>query len=107
MRSGQLRHRITVQQYTETRDDFGAVVETWADFAANVPAFVKPVASSDKWTGQQTTQQITHEIKMRYLSGVKSEMRVLYGSRVFDISAPPINWQERNMELTLLCTERL
>jgi hypothetical protein len=32
-------------------------------------------------------------------------MRVLFGERVFSIVSPPINFQEKNIELQILCKE--
>lgn len=107
MRSGSLRHRIDIQQKNETQDDFGSPVETWTDLYSSVPANVRPVSSADKFAAQQINPQISHEVKIRYIAGLTTEMRIMFGSRVFEIAAPPINWQERYRELSIMCVERV
>ena len=42
---------------------------------------------------------------MRYQSGVDSTMRIKFGSRIFEIISPPINFEERNQEMNLLIRE--
>ena len=49
--------------------------------------------------------EISHRIYMRYQSGVDSTMRVLFGNRIFEITSPPINYQEKNYEIQLLVRE--
>lgn len=105
MNSGKLRHRIEIQQKTATQDTFGAPVDTWAEFAT-VWAEIKPASSTDRVAfNQATAPETTHKVNIRYLAGVTSDMRVMFGSRVFEITAPPLNWDERNKELTLMCRE--
>jgi len=105
MRSGTLRHHIQIQQKTTAQDSFGAPVETWAVFAT-VWAEIKPASSTDRAAfNQATAPETTHKVNIRYLAGVTSAMRVMFDSRVFEIIAPPLNWDERNRELTLMCRE--
>lgn len=84
MRAGRLRHRVTIQQVTRTRDGFGQPVESWSAFAT-VWAAVEP---------------------LRYLASVLPSMRVLFGSRVFRIEAIKDS-AERNVQMELMCVEVL
>lgn len=43
IKAGQLRHRITLQVSTTTRDDYGGTIQTWAD-VATVWASVDPLS---------------------------------------------------------------
>ena len=105
MRAGRLRHRITIQQVTEGQDETGAVTETWNEFAT-VWADMEPIAGKEYFAAKQTMAETTHRIRIRYLSGVVPKMRVLFGSRTFDITEI-INYRERNVELHLMTTEAL
>jgi SPP1 family predicted phage head-tail adaptor len=51
---------------------------------------------------------MTHRIFVRFNPTLKinSSMRILFGDRIFDIISPPINFQEKNIELSILCKER-
>ena len=106
MDAGRLNKRITIQQLTAgspAQDTFGAPSESWETFA-QVWAEIKPIQGREFWAQQQVQSEITHQVTIRYLSGVTSKMRVLYGSRVMSISNV-INVDEKNAEMQLMCTE--
>ena len=50
MEAGQLRHRVTIQQATETTDGFGGVTQAWATFAT-VWAAVEPLTGREYLQG--------------------------------------------------------
>lgn len=103
MRIGNLRHKITIQENTPTPDGMGSSTASWSAFAA-VWAAVWPIAATERVKNQAVEHEITHRIRVRYLAGVKSDMRILFGDRVFEITAI-INSCERNKTLDLLCNE--
>ena len=103
MRAGTLRHRIIIQSGTEARDAYGAVTVTWGTFAT-VWARVEPLSGKETYVAQTIKAETAHKITIRYLSGVLAKMRVLFGTRTFDIKQI-INWEERNKELALIATE--
>jgi SPP1 family predicted phage head-tail adaptor len=105
MKIGKLRHRITIEQVTETQDTDGSVVETWAVFAT-IQASIEPISGREYFAAQSTQADVTHRIRLRYLSGVTPKMRVNYSSRIFDILSV-INVNERNRELQLMCRESI
>lgn len=107
MRAGRLRQRITIEQVTgEMRDGRGELTKTWGAFASNIPAAVMPLRGREFFQGHQDNRELTHKIILRYLSGVTAKMRVNYGGRYFYIVSPPINVEEKNRELNLMCVER-
>lgn len=103
MKIGKLRHRITLQEYTSSRDSFGAEVETWSD-TATVWASIEPLSGREYFAAQQVNAEISTKITLRYRSSVKPTMRVLYEGRVYEILSV-INAGERNRELILICKE--
>ena len=105
MRTGRLRHRVKIQHYTESQNAFGEATKAWTDYAT-VWAAVEPVRGREFWESQQVNAEITTKITMRYLAGVKPKMRVLYGTRIFEIDSA-INVDERNRELQLLVMENI
>lgn len=104
MKTGNLRYRVTLQQFTQIDDGGGGHTEGWADVAA-VWASVDPLIGKERYEAQQIQATLSHKIKMRYRAGVKPSMRVLFGVRVFNILSPPIDPEERHRELHLLCEE--
>ena len=105
MRAGRLRHRVTIQNYTESQNTFGETTKTWADYAT-IWAAIEPVKGREFWESQQVNAEITTKITMRYLAGVKPKMRVLDDNRIFEIDSV-INVDERNRELQLLVKENV
>lgn len=98
-RRGHYPHRITIQSATTTRNDYGDEVETWADFVTRW-ANVKPLRGTERWTAQQVQPDITHEIYMRYVAGVTSDMRVVFKGRTINLKEV-VNVEEKNVELYL------
>jgi len=103
MRAGRLRHKVTIQDYTESQNTFGEVTKNWTDYAT-VWAAVEPVKGREFWESQQINAEITTKVTLRYLAGVKPKMRILYDTRIFEIDSV-INVDERNRELQLLVKE--
>jgi SPP1 family predicted phage head-tail adaptor len=103
MRIGKLRHRITIEQVTETQDANGTPIETWSCYAT-VQASIEPISGREYFDSQMVQADITHRIYCRYLAGVIPKMRVKFQSRTMDIRSV-INTKERNAELQLMCSE--
>lgn len=105
MKIGKLRHWITIQSYTPTRDSFGAEVEHWQD-VMKVWASVEPLTGKEYFAAQEVNAEVSVKVIMRYSPGIQPEMRVIFGARVFEILAV-MNTEERNKQLILLCKEVL
>lgn len=108
MRAGALRHRVTLQSPSGTRDAVGERVTTWVNVAENVPADVEPIAGREELAAAQRQATSSHIVHLRYgspWSAIDASWRVLFGERVLTIDAPPKNIGERNRELMLTCSE--
>lgn len=103
MNAGQLRHRVTIQQLTRVEDEGGGHEENWAD-VATVWAAIKPMRGSERYEAQQVQSTLTHKVTIRYRAGIKPQMRILYGNRIFEVEAV-IDVDERHKWLELLCSE--
>jgi len=105
VRIGDLDHRIKLQTATRASDGAGGSTVTWSD-TATVWASVEPVSGREPYVAQQLQGQVSHKVVIRYRSGVTHGMRVLFGTRTFDVQAV-LNGKERNESLTLYCQEQL
>lgn len=104
MRAGNLCNRVIIQQTTESRDSStGSVINTWGTFAT-VWAAVEPISGREYFSSQQVNSEITARIRIRYLPGVTSKMRISYDSRLFDIQSV-IDIDEQHRELHFMCKE--
>lgn len=100
---GRLRHRVTIQDYTSSRDSFGAETKEWNDFAI-VSASVEPLSGKELFAAQQLHAETTTMIVMRYCEGLNTSMRVLFKSKEYDILHVS-NKEERDIAMYLLCKE--
>ena len=105
MQAGWLRHRITIQKLTETRSASGAVVNSWSTHVS-AWASIEPLKGQEYLAAKAQDASVDLRVRMRYQAGVTQKMRVLYGSRVFEIVSV-INSLEKNKELQLMCKELL
>lgn len=103
MRSGNLKHKIVIESYAETKNAVGEVTKEWSEFATTYSSIV-PLSGNEKFSSNEVHAEVTHKIEMRFISGVLPKMRVVYGSRNFDIKSA-INIREQNRTLYLMCSE--
>lgn len=106
MQAGTLDQRVDIQSRTDTRDAvYGQPQASWSNFATDIPANVmqrevgtpEPVVTAQ----QQTVLRIF--LRMRYVPGVLSTMRVKHGTRYYQIQS--VITVGRNEETRLTCTE--
>lgn len=102
MRAGRLCHKITIQESTVSNVG-GESTHSWATYKT-AWASIHPARGDESWRSDQRFAEVTHEVRMRYQSGITPKMRILWGSRVFDIKYA-INVEERDRELRLMCIE--
>ncbi len=106
MRTGLLRHRVTIQKPISTaKGDDGAPIITW-EKVLDTWASVEPLSGREYFDAQQVNADVTHKASMRYRSGIDSTMRILLGSRLLLILAV-LNTEERSRELVLMCREEV
>lgn len=103
MEAGSLRHQITIQQKSTSRDAIGGVIDVWTTFVT-VRAAVEPIRGREYFAAQQVHAEVSHRIRMRYRAGITPRMQVTLGSRTFQIETV-INVQEQDRELHLMVVE--
>ena len=99
-----LRHRVTIETPVRTNDGAGGAIVVWTS-VAEVWAAIWPTSGSEGFTLDRTEGSVSHEIWLRFRSDVKPEMRLTFGTRVFDIRAS-IDPQDRGHWLKCLVRER-
>jgi SPP1 family predicted phage head-tail adaptor len=106
--AGKYRHIVTFQRLLENQNTYGEVAKdleaNWI-FAFKARVGIFPISGKDILTEEVRKGEITHKILMRYTKNVDSSMRILFGNRIFEIVSPPVNFQEMNLEMQLLCRE--
>lgn len=83
---GKMRHRITIQSLTATRDAVtGEQLETWATYLADVPAMVVSVSGKEYLSASAEQAGITARVTVRWDSGITAAMRIVWDGRTYVI----------------------
>lgn len=102
MRLGEMRHRISLQVKTITKAE-GIPQENWITLVT-VWASITNISGKEYFQAASVQSEITTRIQIRYRPEITPAMRVLYGSRLFNILSV-IDKDERHHELELMCKE--
>jgi SPP1 family predicted phage head-tail adaptor len=107
---GKYRNIITIQRIIgENRNNLGEIDEenpfNWEN-VITLRAGIFPISGKEVLTIEYANADMTHRVQFRWIPiPIDSTMRILFGNRIFRITAPPINYQERNVEYQLYCRE--
>lgn len=85
-RTGQLRHRITILEYSSEPDGKGGVTSTWAQ-VATVWALIVPTGGAEAVTGGTIQSQVRYRIIVRDNAQIHPRQRIEWRSKVMDIRA--------------------
>jgi len=107
MRAGRLRHRVTIQRYTVTQNDYGEEVESWTTHATRWAA-VEPLTGREYFDAQQMTAEVSLRVRVRHDStteALTARDRISHDGRTLEIVSPPMRIKERGKEIHLMCRE--
>lgn len=105
MKAGKLRHLVEIQQLVEVPNEYGELEETYVKYA-DAYAEIRPLLGRENFAEKQLTSEQTHKIKMRFIPGVTASMRVIHGTKIYELIGYPVNWEERNIFLTFNAEEK-
>ncbi|MGF6958000.1 phage head closure protein [Paraburkholderia youngii] len=85
--AGGLEQRVTIQRPDVVRESSGEpVVDQWLD-VATVWADITPVKGREWLASAEFRPNVTNRIRIRWLDGIDTTMRVVWGATIFDIEA--------------------
>lgn len=103
MQSGPMRDRVTLQVNTPTKDALGGLVDSWGIVDTRW-SNVKPMTGKEYFSAERVQSEVTHEIRMRYYSGLTTAHRIKFGTRIFNILSI-LSPDEQGREHLLMCKE--
>jgi len=106
LKAGELRDYVQLQKPTYTKDDAGAELPTAYVTQSSVYAKIDPLSDSMSALAGQVFGSISHRITIRHYSAIKSDWRILYGTREFYLVGPPRDVENRHVYMELRCSER-
>lgn len=104
MRSGTLKHKVIVQQGSESKDGHAEVKHTWIPFCST-HAELKPLRGTEFFALHEKNFDADYKAVLRYIPGITQNMRIKFGERIFKFVAPPINVDEANKTWEIMCKE--
>jgi SPP1 family predicted phage head-tail adaptor len=100
---GELRHKIIFQKLENTQNNYGEPTEIWSE-VFTTKAAIYPISGKEFYAAETVNSEVSHKVNIRYKKGLSPNMRVKFGERLFSIISI-INFQERNVELQIMCKE--
>jgi head-tail adaptor len=104
LRLGRMRNLVTLQSNTPSQDTIGGTVDSWATFA-EWWCELSMVSGGEAFRGRAVHASADTVAVGRYLPEVTAQMRLVHGSRTFDVLSVN-NVDERGIELRLALRER-
>lgn len=84
MQAGRLRHQVTLQQKSVSRDEFGAEVETWATVAA-IWAELEPYSLRERLTMRRQAGESVVGFRVRAPLAISVGKRLVFDGANYDV----------------------
>lgn len=105
MEAGQLTEYISFQCAVATLDAYGEETKTWTTYADGW-AKIETLTTAARLVLKQLVVDATHRLTTRYVGGVLTTDRILWGERILDIVSV-IDSDQRHEMLVIECKESL
>jgi SPP1 family predicted phage head-tail adaptor len=98
IRSGKLDRQITLMRKTETVSESGAVTAAWTEIAT-VRAELVQQSADEYLAGFGAAEQGALIFRIRYIAGITTADRLIFGGEAFDIDQIAELGRRRGLEL--------
>lgn len=102
--AGRLRNRIDIVELLPVQDSTGGQSLSAVMIYSNVWASIEALSGTEKFAAHEFVSLVSHQIVIRYQTGINSGMQVWFNDRTFQIESV-LNPDERTKMLILLCIE--
>lgn len=102
MLAGKLNRRITIERFTETRDEFNAALKSWATLA-RVWASKYDISDAERIAAQEIGATLTTRFQIRYsetVADLSPRDRLTLNGVVYDINAVKEIGLREGLEIT-------
>ncbi len=113
IRSGDLKHKIIIQERTRTADGMGGFSEVWSDLYPTRAA-IWPMKATEVLDALKLELQVDHRIRIRHprTFEIKADMRVKWFDHIAKVDKyfniiSILNIDKRNVMLELICSEEV
>ena len=106
MQSGKLRHRITLERASESKDEWGEITKTWTEFGKRWSRAV-PLSGKESFSEAHEIATIDLRVELRHDSlteTITAKDRVVWDGNTYDIETP-IDVSGLGKEIHLMCVK--
>lgn len=103
--SNQFKHRIMIMRSVIYEDELGQGIEQWQE-VKSAWAAIKTMQGREYFAAASTQNENTTRFVIRYTTGIKPNMRIIYKESIYDIQSV-INDDEANKTLTIIAEEKV
>lgn len=104
LRAGELRHQILIQQATYATTGSGSkTIPEWVT-QITCRAAIMPWKSDEIVKDDKLSLETLHRIRIYYQADITPDMRIVFGSRIFNIISI-LDPSERNVMIDFICRE--
>ncbi len=100
-----MREQVLIEQRSLQQDAAGEPVETW-QFVALQRAEIERTTGHEAWASQQRLGRVPTIFHLRFVDGIKPQMRLTNAGKVYDIVSA-IDPDGGGAELIIMCLELL
>ncbi len=106
IKAGELRHRATIYRPARTKNIDGNPKEKYVPFKCNVAVgWQKSPWGREFWEAKALHGISVRRLMLRYIPGIREDMRITVNGRTYDIVPPIDNVADLNRELILTVKE--
>lgn len=99
MNIGDLKHRITIQQFTTTVNNNGFEVEDWINYKT-IWASISNLHGREYFQAAAVQAEKTIKFTVRYNQNINTDMRIVFNSKNYDIKfIDNIKYENKFMEI--------
>lgn len=102
--AGKINHFVRIERLVRTLDTNGDPVESW-ELVATVHAAIEPLSAREFAASQAMQSQVSARITIRFRDDVRAAMRIVHGSRIYNITGVLADKDSGREYLTLPVTE--
>lgn len=105
MELGKMRHVVTIQTRSVTRDTDGQPLNSWVDTTTRRAA-ITPTGSNESIVNGKTLTRQTFDVTMRFYDGLSTTHRLKWGTRILRIT-DVTNPDAMEVEHSVKCVEEV
>lgn len=100
--AGEFNTKVSIERLAPVVDaTYGSKAETWVLFSVWW-CKVNPVSGNEVYADQAVQAKANYKLDGPFIAGVTARMRVNDHGSYYDITSPPLDWDNRHTYMTLL-----